>query len=94
MYAGKLTFFQLAYSEISKAFTNEASANASKFDWQNFQNKTLKNVFQGLANKGWAALSDAEFTEVSLSFLLCVVYFIYVHVFPSSTIVACQDCYL
>ena len=50
-----LLSFQLNYSQETKPFTNQASANASMFDFENFQNRTLKDAIKALANKGWAA---------------------------------------
>ena len=43
------------------------------FDYANFQNRTIKDAIKALANKGWAALNDAEFKkvgEISYSFPL------------------------
>ena len=57
-------FFQPNYSERRKPLTEKASANASMFDYVNFQNQTINDAIKALANKGWAALNDAEFKEV------------------------------
>ncbi|KAF6033406.1 ACE [Bugula neritina] len=56
---------ELEYSEIRKEFTKQVAQNASTFDFNNFQNSTLKREFKRLANKGTAALSDIKFTRIN-----------------------------
>lgn len=51
---------------MRKEFSNAVAANASLFDYESFQNSTLKKIFKGLADRGTVALPDAEFNEVSL----------------------------
>lgn len=57
--------FKLEHYKNLKPFYEEIASNASMFDYENFGNSTLKKVFKDLADKGWAALPDDKYAEVS-----------------------------
>lgn len=42
------------------AFSKEAAQNASKYDWKNFQNETVKRLFEKISSLGFSAVNDTE----------------------------------
>ena len=61
-------YYQVAASLAVAQFGKEVAQNASKFDWQNFNNATLKRLFDKISGLGTAAQQDqAKLEEVSIA---------------------------